>query len=141
MADYILWLIAGIALIIAELVTGTFYLLVLGGAAIAGAAVAWAGLSFWPQTIAAAVVSAAGVMWVHHWRKARPAAQMPSLDVGQPAKFESWVSESARHARVRYRDSTWDAQVMDLGAASPGDTFYIVALEGSTLKLSRTRPA
>lgn len=139
MAHDMLWLLAGIALIIAELLTGTFYLLVLGVAAFAGAAVAWAGLAFWPQAIAAAVVSAAGVMWVHHWRRARPASQMPSLDVGQPVKFESWVNESARHARVRYRDTSWDAQVIDEGPASAGDVFYIAALEGSTLRLSRTR--
>ena len=37
------WLIAGVALIVAELVTGTFYLLVLGIAAFAGAGVAYAG--------------------------------------------------------------------------------------------------
>ena len=46
MADYILWAAAGLALVIAELVTGTFYLLVLGIAALAGAAVAFSGLGF-----------------------------------------------------------------------------------------------
>jgi hypothetical protein len=40
---YWIWVIAGIALVVAELLSGTFYLLVLGVAAFVAAAVAWFG--------------------------------------------------------------------------------------------------
>ena len=40
MAAYLMWAIAGFVLIIAELMTGTFYLLVIGVAALAAAVVA-----------------------------------------------------------------------------------------------------
>ena len=40
---WVLWIIVGMVLVIAELVTGTFYLLVLGAGAFAAALVAWAG--------------------------------------------------------------------------------------------------
>ena len=141
MADYIVWLIAGIALIIVELVSGTFFLLVLGIAALAGAAVAWSGHGIWPQAISAAVVAAAGVVWVYRWRKGSARQQMPSLDVGQTAAFESWVSEGGRHARVTYRNTQWDAHIQGPADGLAGEIFYIVSVDGSTLKISKTRPA
>jgi membrane protein implicated in regulation of membrane protease activity len=141
MADYLVWLIAGIVLIIAELVSGTFFLLVLGVAALAGAAVAWSGLGIWPQAIAGAVVAAAGVLLVYRWRKGSNKRQMPSLDVGQTAAFEAWVNAETRQARVRYRDTQWDAHIEGPADGRAGEIFYIVAVDGSTLKISKARPA
>ena len=141
MAEHLAWLIAGFVLVIAELVTGTFYLLVLGIAAFAGAAVAWGGAGVGPQAIAAAVVASAGVVWVRQWRKGTAKQQMPSLDIGQSAAFEVWVSEADRHARVKYRDSFWDARIDGPAEGRAGEIFYIVAVDGSTLKLSKTRQA
>jgi membrane protein implicated in regulation of membrane protease activity len=51
MASYVLWAIAGFVLVIAELLTGTFYLLVFGVAALAGALVAYLGGAFWLQVV------------------------------------------------------------------------------------------
>ena len=141
MADYLVWLIAGLVLVIVELVSGTFYLLVLGIAAFAGAAVAWAGPGIGSQTAAAVAVAAAGVVWVHQWRKGTAKQQMPSLDVGQMAAFESWVSEDGRLARVKYRDTFWDAQVEGPAEGRAGEIFHIVAVDGSTLKISKNRSA
>ena len=140
MADYYIWLIAGLGLVITELVSGTFFLLVLGIAAFAGAAVAWAGQGIWLQAITAALFAVAGVVWVHYWRKGSAAQQMPPLDVGQMAVFEAWVSREARQARVKYRDTTWDAHFEGFEDAQAGDVFYIVAVKGSTLEVSQNRP-
>jgi membrane protein implicated in regulation of membrane protease activity len=139
MADHLVWLIAGLGLIITELVSGTFFLLVIGIAAFAGAAVAWAGQGIWLQAITAAVIAVAGVVWVHHWRKGSAIQQMPPLDVGQMAVFESWVSREARQARVKYRDTTWDAHMDGPVDAQAGDVFYIIAVKGSTLEISKSR--
>lgn len=140
MADYYIWLIAGLGLVIAELVSGTFFLLVLGIAAFAGAAVAWAGQGIWLQAITAALFAVAGVVWVHYWRKGSATQQMAPLDVGQMAVFEAWVSREARQARVKYRDTTWDAHLEGFEDAQAGDIFYIVAVKGSTLDVSKNRP-
>lgn len=43
MQAYLIWLLAGLALVIAELITGTFYLLVLGLGAFGAGAAAWLG--------------------------------------------------------------------------------------------------
>ena len=135
------WLIAGFILVIAELATGTFYLLVLGIASLAGAGVAYLGGVLVWQSLVSAAVAVAGVVWVHQYRKRTVSSPMPGLDVGQPAVFESWVNKSASHARVKYRDALWDAQVAGDASAEPGEILYIVSVDGNTLKVSKTRPA
>ena len=137
----LMWVIAGFVLVIAEVVTGTFYLLVLGIGAFAGALMAWLGLGFGLQAVAAAAVTIAGVMWVRARPRTGGDAPMASLDVGQSAIFESWSNQSAGRARVRYRDTQWDAQIEgDAGVPARGDSFYIVSVEGSTLRITRNKP-
>jgi membrane protein implicated in regulation of membrane protease activity len=135
------WLIAGVALIVAELVTSTFYLLVLGIAALVGSGIGYAGGSHLSQAIGAAIVAVAGFFFVHRYKQAMMPAAMQGLDVGQPAAFESWVDKSAGHARVKYRDALWDAQVAGGAAGESGEVLYITAVDGNTLKVSKTRPA
>ena len=135
------WLIAGFILVIAELATGTFYLLVLGVAAFAGAGVAYAGGALVWQSLVSAAVAVAGVVWVHQYRKRTIASPMPGLDVGQPAAFDSWVNRGAGHARVKYRDALWDARVAGDASGEPGEILYIVSVDGNTLKVSKTRSA
>jgi membrane protein implicated in regulation of membrane protease activity len=62
------WAIGGLALVIAELVTGTFYLLMLGVAAFGAAAAAYLGLQFSSQVIAAALIAALGCYGVRAYR-------------------------------------------------------------------------
>lgn len=137
----LIWLIAGFVLVITELVTGTFYLLVLGLAALAAAGVAYAGGVFVWQAIVAAIVVVAGVVGVHRYKRKIQPERMRGLDVGQPAAFESWVNQGEGQARVRYRDALWDAQVADGVSAEPGEILYVAAVDGNTLKVSKTRPA
>jgi membrane protein implicated in regulation of membrane protease activity len=141
MDDSLVWLIAGFVLVIAELVTGTFYLVVLGVAAFAGAGLAHSGSAFVWQAVVAAVVAVAGVVWVNRYKKNMAPKRMRGLDVGQPAAFESWIDKGAGHARVKYRDTLWDAHVAGDASGEPGEILYVVSVDGGTLKLSKTRPA
>jgi membrane protein implicated in regulation of membrane protease activity len=143
MEHYLAWLIAAFSLVIVELVTGTFYLLVLGVAGFAGAAVAGAGLGIAMQASVAAIVALAGCAWVHRWhRRSRATASTFSVDAGQPATFESWIRRETGHARFKYRDTQWDGVIEGTpGDAKPGEVFYIVSIHGNTLAVSRTRPA
>jgi membrane protein implicated in regulation of membrane protease activity len=140
MDSYLIWLAAGFVLVIAELVSTTFYLLVLGVAAFAGAAAAWAGAGFGVQTLAAAAIALAGVAWVHQHRKTSKTPAMPSLDVGQAVHFESWVDQPAGMARVKYRGAQWDALLPAGESPAAGDVYYISAVEGSSLRVSKARP-
>ena len=135
------WLIAGIALIVTELVTGTFYLLVLGIAALVGAGVGYAGGAFVWQALGASVVAVAGLVWAHRYRQTITPKRMQGLDFGQPAFFDSWVNRDTGQARVKYRDALWDAQVGGDASGEPGEILYITSVDGNTLKVSKTRPA
>ncbi|HXN14852.1 MAG TPA: NfeD family protein [Usitatibacter sp.] len=141
---YLLWIVAGFALIIAELVTGTFYLLVIGIGAFAGALAAWLGGNLLVQAFAGAVVALAGVLFVHHWHGAQrndDAGRSNLLDRGQPVVLEGWTNESAGIARVKYRGSTWDARLADhVSRPAPGATLYIEGLEGNTLLVAAAPP-
>ncbi|HEX5091731.1 MAG TPA: NfeD family protein [Burkholderiales bacterium] len=141
MSPALVWAIAGLALVIVELLTGTFYLLVLGVAAFGAAIAATAGLGFEGQAIAAAVIALAGSYLVHAYRARNAARQMRPIDAGQPASFESWVDQAAGLARVRYRGASWEARVEAGDGMQPGTMLYVLAAEGNTLKVSSRRPA
>lgn len=141
MDDYLVWLIAGFVLVIVELVSGTFYLLVLGIAAIAGAAVAYAKLGMAAQAITAAAVALAGMGWVRKYRSRTRGEAMRSPDHGQPAPFETWIDKATCRARVKHRGVSWEAVVEGEVSGEPGEMLYVLAVEGNTLRVSRTRPA
>jgi membrane protein implicated in regulation of membrane protease activity len=138
MAAYLLWAIAGFVLIIAELLTGTFYLLVFGVAALVGALVAYLGGAFWLQIILTAAATFVGVYLVHAWWQKNPkdANKDNSLEVGQTVVFENWVSEASGMARVKYRGASWDAKVESGDKPSPNDVLTIKATAQGVLLVS-----
>ena len=134
------WAVVGLVLVIVELLTGTFYLLVLGIAAFGAALAAWLGLQFSAQSIIAAIIGAVGCYGVHLYRAKNRAEQMAPIDAGMPASFESWLDAGARLARVRYRGASWEARVEGGDAIEPGATVYVLAADGNTLRVTKTRP-
>jgi membrane protein implicated in regulation of membrane protease activity len=140
METYLVWLVAGFALVIAELVTGTFFLLVLGIAAFAGSAMAWFGQGFWLEALCAAAVAVAGVFWVQRQRKTMQKPDMASLDLGQAVTLEAWVDRAQGAARVKYRNTQWDAEVEGEREFDRGEVLFSRAVEGNTLKVSKDRP-
>jgi membrane protein implicated in regulation of membrane protease activity len=137
----LLWAILGLTLVIVELLTGTFYLLMLGIAAFGAALAAWLGQPFGVQAIVAAAVSAAGCYGVHVYRAKNMKGQMAPIDAGQPASFEAWLDRGARLARVNYRGASWDALVDGNDTVEAGAMLYVVTTNGNTLKVTARRPA
>lgn len=135
------WAVIGLGLVIAEVLTGTFYLLMLAVAAFGAAGVAWAGLGFAGQSVVAAVAGALGCYGVHLYRVKNQPAPMAPIDAGMPATFEGWVDQAGRLARVRYRGASWEATVEGTEAAEPGATLYVTGNDGNTLKVAKKRPA
>ena len=140
MEPYLLWILVGFTLTIIELLSGTFYLLMLGVAAFGGALVAWLGQGFPTQAMVSGALAAVGCYLVHAWHRRHAGIQMAPIDAGQPASFESWTDEPARLARVRYRGAAWDARVVGGGPLAPGAIVYVTTTEGSTLKVTTQRP-
>lgn len=137
----IVWAVTGLVLVIVELLTGTFYLLMLGVAAFGAALAAWLGLEFPAQASVAVVISAIGCYGVHIYKARNRAQQMAPIDAGMPASFESWLDAGARLARVRYRGASWDARVEGLEALEPGAMLYVLSAEGNTLRVAKNRSA
>ena len=133
------WWIAAAALTGAELVTGTFYLLALGGAVALGGVAAWLGAGVAVQFLVAGASGVVLTMAAHQWRR-RGAPRRPqvALDVGQSVQVKSWNADGT--ARVAHRGTLWDAEL-----AAPdtprADTLYNVATRGSVLVLAERRPA
>jgi membrane protein implicated in regulation of membrane protease activity len=141
---WLLWTIVGFILVITELVTGTFYLLVLGAGAFIGATAAYLGASHVVQALVAGGSAVAGTWFVHHWHESRRTLNSKGsnfLDRGQPVVLDGWANENAGIARVKYRGSLWDARVAD-AAARPtvGSTLYIEAQEGTMLVVAAAPP-
>lgn len=142
---WLLWVVVGFVLVIAELVTGTFYLLVIGAGAFAGALVAWLGGGVLTQAFVGSAVAIAGAMLVHHWHEGQrrnDAGRSNLLDRGQPVVLEGWANESAGIARVKYRGTSWDAKFAEAaGRPPPGSTLYIDGMDGNTLVVVAAPPA
>lgn len=139
MGAHIYWWVLAVILIGAELMTGTFYLLVIGVAFAIGGAVAAAGAGLPVQLAVAAVLSVGGVILAHRWRLARQSTgQMRSLDIGQEVRVHDWRADG--RARVAYRGSQWDAE-LETQVTPRQDRMFITAVRGSILILSDRRPA
>ncbi len=136
------WIIAGFLLVIVELLTGTFYLLVIGVGAFAGALAAYLGGGFLAQAVAACAVALAGTAFVRRWHAThqKDAEKSNLLDLGQPVVLESWTDPATGLARVKYRGTTWDARLAGGDRPAPGATLYINGQHGNTLEVG-TSPA
>lgn len=134
------WAIGGLVLVIVELLTGTFYLLMLALAAFGAAAAAWLGYELPIQALVAAAAAGVGCYGVHVYRARNRAVKMAPIDAGMPASFESWLDAGARLARVRYRGASWEARVEGLEAIEPGATVYVLAADGNTLRVAKNKP-
>ena len=143
MEPWLFWTIVGFALVIAELVSGTFYLLVLGLGAFAAAVAAWAGANSVVQAAVAGGVAIAGALVVHRWHLANRRLNNGKdnfLDRGQPVVLDGWSNENAGIARVKYRGTLWDARVAATERPTPGSTLYIEGQEGTLLLVAPAPP-
>ncbi len=130
------WLVAGGAVAL-ELVTGTFFLLMLAIGLAAGAVAAHAGLTMTGQFLAAAFVGGGAVVFWQRWRKRqhalRAAQDNPdvNLDIGETVTVQHWDTDGS--ARVRYRGADWTVQpYTPLAAPLPG-VYRIVSVQGNRL--------
>jgi membrane protein implicated in regulation of membrane protease activity len=141
MDAYLVWALAGLGLVIVELLSGTFYLLVLGIACFGAAGAAWLGFAFPLQVLVAALAAGSGTYLVRAYRTRNAARQMPNVDLGQPANFEQWIDRASGLARVRYRGASWEANIEGDAALDPGALVYVLGSHGNTLRISKNRPA
>lgn len=104
-----LWLIVAGVLVMAELLTGTFYLLMLSLGATAAALTAYAdGTLTWQIVTAAIVGGGAAVLW--HLKKPLSNDAQDSnvhLDIGETVTVDAWDAQG--HTKVKHRGAQWSA--------------------------------
>lgn len=137
MMNWIAWLVLAGMLVILEMFTGTFYLLMIAIGMAVGAIAALSGMTDEVQLTAAAIV---GVIATYGLRRSklgrfsrRDAARDPNvnLDIGQTLVVDAW-NDDGRTARAMYRGALWDIELEHGGQTKPG-LFVIREVRGSRL--------
>jgi membrane protein implicated in regulation of membrane protease activity len=141
MADWMNWMVAAGVLVILELFTGTFYLLMIAIGLAFGGGAALLHLSGPLQMVVAAAVGliATGVLYrsrFGHPAK-RNAARDPNvnIDIGQSVAVDEWHDG---RARVLYRGALWDVE-LGQGANPQAGQFKIVEVQGSRLIVANSQ--
>ena len=129
------WLLAGMAVGI-ELLTGTFYLLMLALGLAAAALTAYLGGGLAVQVAVAALVSAGSVLALRQYRKNQPAG-LPAnanpdvnLDIGQTVQVDAWNGDGT--STVQYRGASWSVASVP-GEALVAGSHLVVEVMGSRL--------
>jgi membrane protein implicated in regulation of membrane protease activity len=135
MTDWMNWMVGAGILVVAELFTGTFYLLMIAIGLAFGGIAALLGLNGPAQTLIAAAVGLVATAVLHRSRFGRPAKQSASrdqnvnLDIGGRVSVPGWQDG---RARVMYRGALWDVELGSGAIAEAGD-FRIVEVQGNRL--------
>ena len=136
MNDVIGWFVLAFGLLIAELMTGTFYLLMVAIGSAVGGLVAVANGSLTLQLVIGAAVGIAATLILRRTRWGMRKLNGDTagnrdviLDIGEVVQVETWHD---RTAHVRYRGCQWDV-ALEPGAAARAGAQVIKAVRGSTL--------
>jgi membrane protein implicated in regulation of membrane protease activity len=114
MDSYIGWFVVAFGLLVAELLSGTFYLLVISIALAAAGIAALAGASIALQFVVAAAIGIGGSVWLRTTRfgkrlHERGDDRVQNMDIGQSLRVENWTA--TRTARASYRGAVWDVEL------------------------------
>ncbi len=130
------WLLAGGAVAV-ELITGTFYLLMIAVGLAAAALAAHAGASLTVQILVAAVVGG-GTVVVWHWKRSKspkPAKAQANrdvqMDIGETVHVTHWNADGT--ASVKYRGAHWTVVAAEKSTLLEAGFFTVKALDGNRL--------
>ena len=139
------WWIAFFLLVAAEMVTGTFYLLMVALGIGAAALLSYGDTSLTQQVGAAAAISAGAVALWHVYRAKRLGTGTGtgtgtdmSMDIGQTVMVASW--EPDHTAKVLYRGAAWTAIAAQGHTNLQPGLHHIAAIDGSRLRIKPAEP-
>lgn len=134
------WLLAGAA-VAAELLTGTFYLLMLAIGMVAGAVTAHLGGSQVTQLVVAAAIGGGAVVAWHVKQKTTrlepPAQANPNvnMDIGETVQISAWNPDGT--AGVHYRGAHWTA-IHRPGISPSAGTHRVAEMVGNRLLVDKS---
>jgi membrane protein implicated in regulation of membrane protease activity len=135
MADSSVWWILTGAAVAVELITSTFYLLMLAVGLAAAAVAAHLGASLTTQIVVAAVVGGVAVVTLHLLRRNRPSTAANAnrdvhLDIGETVQVDTWNEDGT--ANVKYRGANWTVVAATSGPQQTG-THRVREMSGNRL--------
>lgn len=134
MATYVYWFLVALLLLMAEMATGTFYMLVLSIALAVGGAAALLGLGFALQLTLSAAAGFIGIIILRRMKSVVVTGKAEqNLDIGQAVHVLAWHEDGT--ARVHFRGADWDAE-LESADTPRANTMYIKAMHGSILILT-----
>lgn len=139
MEAWMVWLVLAGVVVILELFTGTFYLLMFSLGLVSGALVALISNSVQLQMLVAAIVGAATTIVLHKskygWRERSDVSRDPNvnIDIGQQLNVREWQEQANGNfiARTKYRGAMWDVELHHAQGV-PGQ-YVIDQIQGSRL--------
>lgn len=138
---WIVWFSLAAVLVAVEMISTTFYLLMLAVGLVAGGIAAWLGADLIWQIFVAALVAALAVLILRRVRIQRIRGQGGQMDeadlnfdIGQVIEVRHWDKHG--RSRVHYRGTEWDTELQAGEHAEPGE-FQIRAVRDNRLIVSR----
>jgi membrane protein implicated in regulation of membrane protease activity len=139
MGDWVWWFVLAFVLLMAELLSGTFYLLMIAIALAGAGLVSLAGASLTVQLLVAAILGFSGALLLRRLRFGRrqneTSEPLQNMDVGQTVRVDGWTGS---RARASYRGAQWDIELAPGEEAQPGD-FVIQSIQANRLIVARRR--
>lgn len=136
MGAHVYWWLLAIALGVLELLTNTFWMLVLAAGAVSAALAAMAGMSLGAQLALGAAVVLVGSVLVRKLRPLGPsrpeAGRNPDInqDIGARLVVDRWGAD--RRSRAAYRGSSWEVELLP-GESADAIHYIVREVRGNRL--------
>lgn len=138
MATWLVWFIVSAFLAVAEIFTGSLYLILASAGAAGAALLSLLDAPVWSQILAASFITLVGWALL---RKFRPQNKFPlfqsnpdiNMDIGAKVRIDTISVDGV--ITVRYRGTTWGARMVNGLAAQLDKEYEIKQIDGSTLIL------
>lgn len=130
-----IWLVAGMALLVAEVLIPGVFMMWLGIAALGtGALLQWLDMEFAWQVLAFALLAAIALGIGVRIRPARPHATLNTKEAGLLNRSARVIVAGTHDIRVRVGDTDWTARLAhNVPAAIVGAELKVVGVDGTTL--------
>lgn len=135
MSGHLFWWVGVGVLVVAELLTGTFYLLMIALGFLAGGLLQFAGFTPHMQVGAAAAVAIIAMILLRRSglgrKQKRDTSTNPdvNLDIGATVTVDAWHDG---RARVQYRGADWDVELA-AGERDDARVYQVRAVRGNSL--------
>lgn len=134
---FTLWTVAGVGLLIAEMLTGSFVLVFIALGCFAGSLMASAGQPATLQILTVAAVSVLGAWFLRRpIQKRFLKAINLNADIGREIQIDQAIAPH-QQTRITYQGTSWMATNLDAEALKQGDRVVIVGIDGNILLIRK----